>query len=80
MPLRSMHSLDAIGKGVEIKFDDAAKTIHMGFEVVDPLAIKKFKKGIFCGFSQGGPICEACRLAIDEDQRPCFQGMRSLRV
>ena len=54
MPMRSMHSLDAIGKGVEIQFDDAKKTIHMGFEVVDPLAIKKFKKGIFCGFSQGG--------------------------
>ena len=56
MPLRSMHSLDAIGKGVSIDFNDDAKTIHMGFEVVDPLAIKKFKKGVFVGFSQGDRI------------------------
>ena len=46
-----MHALKAIGAGAEINFDDAKKTISMGFNVVDPLAIMKFKKGIFCGFS-----------------------------
>lgn len=54
MPHRSMHSLEAIGKGVKLDFDDAKKTISMGFEVVDPVAIQKYKKGVFIGFSQGG--------------------------
>ena len=54
MPMREMHTLNAIGKGVSIDFDDLKKTINMGFEVVDPLAITKFKKGVLVGFSQGG--------------------------
>lgn len=54
MPLREMHQLKAIGKGISIDFDDASKTIRMGFEVVDPLAITKVKKGVLPAFSQGG--------------------------
>jgi 2'-5' RNA ligase len=54
MPHRSMHTLDAIGKGVKLDFDDPAKTIRMGFQVYDPTAIMKYKKGIYIGFSQGG--------------------------
>ena len=54
MPMREMHQLKAIGAGRTIDFDDAAKTIRMGFNVVDPVAITKFKKGVLIGFSQGG--------------------------
>jgi len=54
MPMREMHQFKAIGAGRSIEFDDAAKTIKMGFEVVDPDAIIKFKKGVLIGFSQGG--------------------------
>ena len=54
MPMREMHQLKAIGAGRTIEFDDAAKTIRMGFNVVDPDAILKFKKGVLIGFSQGG--------------------------
>lgn len=54
MPLREMHTLKAIGAGRTIEFDDVAKTIRMGFEVVESEAIKKFRKGVLVGFSQGG--------------------------
>ena len=54
MPMREMHQLIAIGAGRTIKFDDANKTIKMGFNVVEPIAIQKFKKGVLIGFSQGG--------------------------
>jgi hypothetical protein len=54
MPMREMHQLIAIGAGRTIEFDDANKTIRMGFNVVEPVAIQKFKKGVLIGFSQGG--------------------------
>ena len=54
MPMREMHQLKAIGAGRSIEFDDDAKTIKMGFNVVDPDAILKFRKGVLIGFSQGG--------------------------
>jgi hypothetical protein len=54
MPMREMHQLKAIGAGRTIEFDDTTKTIRMGFNVVDPDAIVKFKKGVLIGFSQGG--------------------------
>lgn len=53
-PLRYMHQLHAVGCGKSIDFDDAAKTIHMGFHVVDSEAAKKVKAGVLVGFSQGG--------------------------
>jgi len=54
MPLREMHQLNAIGAGRSMEFDDAQKCIRMGFDVVDPAAVTKFKKGVLIGFSQGG--------------------------
>jgi len=54
MPLREMHQLKAVGKGISIDFDDTAKTVRMGFEVVDQDAITKVKKGVLPCFSQGG--------------------------
>jgi hypothetical protein len=74
MPMRSMHTLDAIGKGVEMHFDDAAKTIHMGFEVVDPLAITKFKKGVFVGFSQGGDYVQPKEWPSLKIKDPVYKG------
>ena len=58
MPMREMHQLKAIGAGRSMDFDDAAKTIRMGFNVVEPDAIAKFKKGVLIGFSQGGGVCQ----------------------
>lgn len=53
-PLREMHQLKAVGCGKSIAFDDDAKTIHMGFHVVEAEACKKVKAGVLIGFSQGG--------------------------
>jgi hypothetical protein len=73
MPMREMHQLIAIGAGRTIEFDDANKTIKMGFNVVEPVAIQKFKKGVLIGFSQGGdyvgellpdPVHKGCRRYI----------------
>jgi hypothetical protein len=54
MPLREMHQLDAVGKGVAMDFDDANRSISMGFEVVAAETIKKVKKGVLPCFSHGG--------------------------
>jgi hypothetical protein len=54
MPMREMHQLKAIGAGRSIEFDDANKAIKMGFHVVDPTSVTKFKAGVLIGFSQGG--------------------------
>ena len=73
MPMREMHQLIAIGAGRTIEFDDANKTIKMGFNVVEPVAIQKFKKGVLIGFSQGGayvgdplpdPVHKGCKRYI----------------
>jgi hypothetical protein len=58
MPLREMHQLNAVGKGISINFLDEEKTIYMGFEVVAAETIKKVKKGVLPAFSQGGNYAE----------------------
>lgn len=67
MPMREMHQLKAIGAGRSIDFDDATKTIRMGFNVVEPDAVAKFKKGVLIGFSQGGAY-------VKKWDDPVFQG------
>ena len=89
MPMREMHQLKAIGAGRTIEFDDATKTIRMGFNVVDPDAIVKFKKGVLIGFSQGGayvgekmadPVHKGCMRYIADPAEvsgvdsPCLPG------
>ena len=55
MPMRGQHDPhQAIGAGRSLVADDAAKTIKMGFHIVDAEGVKKWKSGVFIGFSQGG--------------------------
>ena len=55
MAARGQHDpKQAIGAGRTIEFNDALKCIKMGFDIVDTEAIKKWKAGVFVGFSQGG--------------------------
>jgi hypothetical protein len=55
MAARGQHDpKQAIGAGRSIDFDDALKQIKMGFHIVDREAVKKWKSGVFVGFSQGG--------------------------
>src|SRR5437763_878797 len=54
MPLREMHQLSAVGKGIGFNFDDVDKEIEMTFKVVDDDAWKKVEERVYTGFSQGG--------------------------
>jgi hypothetical protein len=55
MAMRAQHDpKQAIGAGRSLVCDDTAKTIKMGFHIVDIEAVKKWKAGVFVGFSQGG--------------------------
>jgi hypothetical protein len=55
MPMRGQHDPhQAIGAGRSLVCDDAVKTIKMGFHIVDVEGVKKWKSGVFIGFSQGG--------------------------
>lgn len=53
-PLREMHGLSAVGKGISIDFRKDSKEVYMGFKVVDDNAWKKVKENVYTGFSQGG--------------------------
>lgn len=52
--LREMHQLSAVGKALDIRFDDRDKEITMTFKVVDDDAWKKCEERVYTGFSQGG--------------------------
>lgn len=52
--LRLMHTLETVGVGKDITFDDGKKSILMEFKVVDDKAWKGVKEGMYTGFSQGG--------------------------
>jgi hypothetical protein len=55
MAMRGQHDVhQAIGAGRSIVCDDTAKAIKMGFHIVDSEAVKKWRGGVFVGFSQGG--------------------------
>ena len=58
MPFREMHQTKVQGAARTMIFDDAAKTIKMGFHVVTAEAVKMWKAGCFVGFSQGGSYVE----------------------
>lgn len=54
--VRAMHGgyMMAVGKVIEMSFDDAAKSVNIGVEVVDENAWVKVQKGVYTGFSIGG--------------------------
>lgn len=52
--LRYMHQLDAVGKLIDIQFDDEAKQIRIGAKVVDKSAWEKVVEGVLNSFSIGG--------------------------
>ena len=68
MAMRAQHDpKQAIGAGRSLVCDDAAKTIKMGFHIVDTEAVKKWKTGVFVGFSQGGEY-------VSRWEDPVFKG------
>lgn len=51
--IRKMHSKEAVGKVVELNFDDANKAVHGAVEV-DDATLKAAANGVLNGFSIGG--------------------------
>ena len=52
--VREMHRSSAVGKVVDLAFDDENKTIAVGAKIVDDLAWQKCLEGVYTGFSIGG--------------------------
>jgi hypothetical protein len=52
--VREMHANSAVGKLIDIWFDDATKSIHGTAKIVDDAAWKKCEAGVYTGFSLGG--------------------------
>ncbi len=67
--LREMHQLSAAGTVDEAQVDDANKTV-ISATVVDPLAIKKIKSGVYKGFSIGGRVTKR-----NSDNRKVIEGL-----
>lgn len=52
--VREMHQSSAVGKLVDLEFDDEQKTIAVGARIVDDAAWEKCVEGVYTGFSIGG--------------------------
>jgi hypothetical protein len=52
--VREMHRSSAVGKVVDLQFDDDHKTIAVGAKIVDDTAWQKCVEGVYTGFSIGG--------------------------
>lgn len=56
--VRDSHTAKAVGKVVQLNFDDANKAVRVGVKVVDDNAWQKVEEGVFTGFSIGGAYGE----------------------
>jgi hypothetical protein len=52
--VREMHAHSAVGKVVDLVFDDPNKTIAVRARIVDDTAWAKCQEGVYTGFSHGG--------------------------
>jgi hypothetical protein len=57
--VREMHEPSAVGKLVEIGFDDEIKEVRVGAKIVDDEAWRKCVQGVYTGFSIGGSYVNA---------------------
>lgn len=54
--IRYMHQLDAVGKVIDIQFDDLNKRITIGVKIVDDSVWNKIVERVLTGFSIGGRV------------------------
>jgi hypothetical protein len=57
--VREMHEPSAVGKLIDITFDDDMKQIRIGSKIVDDIAWTKCMEGVYTGFSIGGAYVKA---------------------
>ncbi len=56
--IREMHQLEAVGKVIDIQYDDASKRITIGAKIVSDSTWQKVVEGVLTGFSIGGKVLE----------------------
>lgn len=64
--IREMHQPSAVGKAVKAKIDDTKKALYLVAKVVDDVAWKKCKEGVYNGFSIGGRALKTVGNQIEE--------------
>jgi hypothetical protein len=57
--VREMHEPSAVGKLVEIGFDDELKEVRVAAKIIDEEAWRKCTQGVYTGFSIGGTYVKA---------------------
>jgi uncharacterized small protein (DUF1192 family) len=57
--VREMHESSAVGKLIEIGFDDELKEVRVGAKIIDDEAWQKCIQGVYTGFSIGGTYVKA---------------------
>jgi phage head maturation protease len=64
--IREMHQYSAVGKTIEARIDTKKKGLYIVVKVVDDIAWKKVKEGVYNGFSIGGRILKKIGDTIKE--------------
>lgn len=64
--IREMHQYSAVGKAVQAKIDMSRRGMYLVAKVVDDMAWKKVKEGVYNGFSIGGRIIKQVNNVIEE--------------
>ncbi len=52
--VREMHGKSAVGKLIQLDYDDVNKRVNIGAQLLDPLTIQKVRSGVLTGWSVGG--------------------------
>lgn len=64
--IREMHQLSAVGKTIAASIDKTKKALYIVVKVVDDMAWKKVKEGVYNGFSIGGRILKQIGNTIED--------------
>jgi hypothetical protein len=70
--VRSMHQPNAVGKLVDIQFDDANKSISVTAKIVDNAEWEKVQEGVYTGFSIGGKYVKQWEEGEDAEKTQFF--------
>jgi phage head maturation protease len=64
--IREMHQFSAVGKAIQAKVDGSKKGLYLVAKVIDDMAWKKVKEGVYNGFSIGGRILKKINNSIEQ--------------
>lgn len=70
--VRSMHQAVAVGKLIDIQFDDDGKQITATAKIVDDAEWEKVQEGVYTGFSIGGKYVKQWKEEVDGVEKTFF--------